>query len=368
MTNVLLFKDLHEYLTNLGFIPDPESISRFSDDSNLMDDSEWPSATTVDLYGEDMLLYLFKDEIAVSISFSMEQLHCSVRSFTFYDYDDSEDGELDEFYFKSMSEFIDTLKNDLYSDCYGCDKNKFMEETAEYFQEDSDGLNRMSKSYDIIEELYKKVSAQNTEAPKQKEESMTNEEKKEKFVGIIDGIISELDFSDENDKHFMGILERVRTFVEGIYTDSPTEATDEDPETEGTPEEPEQDDTIKAEPLEGYPLKEYTIDISEDCNNHIRKQAERLNRIVGIDVDESIDCIQQNITKVFIGVLHQTLQARDQNESMDIDKFYTDNLYGDRFYVGKVEDGKVYSDLNSPVQCSDTVIAREILDMVHKNM
>ena len=197
---------------------------------------------------------------------------------------------------------------------------------------------------------------------------MTNEEKKEKFVGIIDGIISDLDFSDTNDKHFMGILDKVRTIVEGIYTDSTNEATDEDPETEETPEEPEQDDAIKAEPLNGYPLKEYTIDISEDCNNHIRKQAERLNLIMGIDVDESIESIQQNITKVFIGVLHQTLQAKEKNNEMDIDTFYTDNLYGDRFYSGKVEDGKVYSDLNSPVQCSDTVIAKEILDLVHKNM
>ena len=197
---------------------------------------------------------------------------------------------------------------------------------------------------------------------------MTNEEKKEKFVGIIDGIISDLDFSDTNDKHFMGILDKERTIVEGIYTDSTNEATDEDPETEETPEEPEQDDAIKAEPLNGYPLKDYTIDISEDCNNHIRKQAERLNLIMGIDVDESIESIQQNITKVFIGVLHQTLQAKEKNNEMDIDTFYTDNLYGDRFYSGKVEDGKVYSDLNSPVQCSDTVIAKEILDLVHKNI
>lgn len=125
---------------------------------------------------------------------------------------------------------------------------------------------------------------------------------------------------------------------------------------------------IDAEPLNGYPLKEYTINLSEECTTHIRKQAERLNRIMGIDVDESIESIQQNITKVFIGVLHQTLQAKDQNESMDIDKFYTDNLYGDRFYAGKAEDGKVYSDLDSPVQCSDTVIAKEILDLVHKNI
>lgn len=197
---------------------------------------------------------------------------------------------------------------------------------------------------------------------------MTNEEKKEKFVGIIDGIISELDFSDFNDKHFMGILEKVRTLVEGIYTDAPTESTDEDPETEETPEELEQDDTIKAEPLDGYPLKDFTIDFSDKFTEHIRKQAERLNNIMGIDVDESIDSIRQNITKMFIGVLHQTLQAQDQNESMDINKFYTDNLYDDRFYAGKVMDGKVYSDPDSPVQCSDTVIAKEIIDLVHKNM
>ena len=125
---------------------------------------------------------------------------------------------------------------------------------------------------------------------------------------------------------------------------------------------------IDAEPLDGYPLKEYTINLSEECTTHIRKQAERLNRIMGIDVDESIESIQQNITKVFIGVLHQTLQAKDQNESMDIDKFYTDNLYGDRFYSGRVDCSKVYSDLDSPVQCSDTVIVKEILDLVHKNM
>lgn len=197
---------------------------------------------------------------------------------------------------------------------------------------------------------------------------MTNEEKKEKFVGIIDGIISELDFSDKNDKHFMALLERVRTLVEGIYTDAPTEDTDEDPEQEETPEEPEQDDTIKAEPLDGYPLKDSTIELSDKCTDHIRKHAERLNRIMGIDVEESIESIRQNITKVFIGVLHQTLQAKDNNESMDVNKFYTDNLYGDRFYAGNVKDGKVYSDLNSPVQCSDTTIAKEILDLVHKNM
>lgn len=197
---------------------------------------------------------------------------------------------------------------------------------------------------------------------------MTNEEKKEKFVAVIDDLISELDFSDENDKHFMGILNRVRTIVEGIYTDAPTESADEDPETEEASEEPEQDDTIKAEPLNGYPIKDYTIELSDKCTDHIRKQAERLNRIVGIDVDESIESIQHNITKVFIGVLHQTLHAKDKNDEMDIDKFYTDNLYGDRFYAGKVEDGKVYSDLNSPVQCSDTVIAKEIIDLVHKNM
>ena len=195
---------------------------------------------------------------------------------------------------------------------------------------------------------------------------MTNEEKKEKFVGIIDDIISELDFSDTNDKHFMGILERVRTIVEGIYTDVPTEDTDS--EQEETPEEPEQDDVIKAEPLNGYPLKDYTVNLSDECTMHIRKQAERLNRVMGIDVEESINSIHQNITKVFIGVLHQTLQAKDKNESMDVNKFYTDNLYGDRLYSGKVEEGKVYSDLNSPVQCSDTVIAKEILDMVHKNL
>lgn len=131
---------------------------------------------------------------------------------------------------------------------------------------------------------------------------------------------------------------------------------------DSTPESP------KADPLNGYPLKDYTIDLSEACTTHIRKQAERLNRIMGIDVDESIESIQQNITKAFIGVFHQTLQAKDQNESMDIDQFYTDNLYGDRFYTGKVEDGKVYSDLNSPVKYSDTVIAKEVLDLIHKNI
>ena len=156
--DTLLFKDLHDYLIGLGFVADVESISRCSDNSNLMDISVWPSATTVDLYGEDMLLYLFKDEVAVSISFSMGELHCSVRSFTYYDiYDDSEDGEIDEFYFKSMSEFINNLKNGLYLTCEECDRNKFMEEPAEYFEKGSNELSMISRVYDIMVELYTKI-------------------------------------------------------------------------------------------------------------------------------------------------------------------------------------------------------------------
>lgn len=182
MTNVLLFKDLHEYLTNLGFIPDRESISRLRDDSNLMDTSEWPHADKVDLYGEDMLLYGFKDEIAVNISLSIRCLHCYVRSSTLYDYDDSEDGEIDEFDFESMDEFIDKFKFGLCCECGG-GKNKYMEEAAEYPQADSDYLNRMSKAYDIIEELYKKVS--NTKTPKSKEENIMGKTTIKEFAAFV---------------------------------------------------------------------------------------------------------------------------------------------------------------------------------------
>ena len=123
----------------------------------------------------------------------------------------------------------------------------------------------------------------------------------------------------------------------------------------------------EAEVLKVFPLTgNIPEDFSEEYNAHIQRQAERLNRVMGISIEDSLDQLKASTMRSVVGVVHQVIQAKAKYPDLDIDEFFNDNLYGNKLFPADIKDGLVYSDTRYPVSSSDPVIAREIIRIVHE--
>ena len=158
--------------------------------------------------------------------------------------------------------------------------------------------------------------------------------------------------TDEEDSMIADLIDKVHNIIDNFYSEDIKMHGPEDQKSVDT-----ENKVPEAEVLNGYPAQYLGIvETSDEYDAHIQRQAERLNKVMGISIEDSLDQLKTATMRAVVGVVHQVIQAKAKCSDLNIDEFFNDNLYGNKLFPADIKDGLVYSDIQN-LPCNYRVTA-----------